>query len=405
MHKSLRYTLTLMILLLSGIFADGSDTLSIPRLHHEVTFAASAGYNLPSHGYYRGYNEYSRPIPANSSLHLEYAFGLTSATRLGRLYPGVTQGLGFAASTFYDHSLMGTPIFAYIFQNARILDLNPCLGLNYSWNLGASYGWKENDVTASSWNVYVNVGLWLSWDISKLLTLNLGPEFTHCSNGDTAYPNGGANLMNLRVGLTGHITDSPRFEDRTDILEYESALRQKTFAGRMSYDLILAGGWRAGKVTGEAYALINRPFPFFALNLVPQYHLNRYFAVGASLDLLADRSADIHDVIVDPKTREVLSYAQPPLHRQMAAGLSFRGDIKMPIFTVGLGLGGFVLGGGKSLKGLYTMFTLKTFVTDRLFLNVTYRLSSRNYTHNLMYGLGWRFSSAICLSSRKAGRN
>jgi hypothetical protein len=75
----------------------------------------------------------------------------------------------------------------------------------------------------------------------------------------------------------------------------------------------------------------------------------------------------------------------------MAAGLSLRGDITMPIFTVGAGFGGFVLG-GDTLRGLYTTFTLQAFVTDRLFLNVAYRLSTLNYTHNLMYGLGWRFN-------------
>lgn len=392
MYRHVRYSLTFIVLLLSGFFADGRDTLHMPGLHHDMTLAVSAGYNIPSHGYYRGYNESSRPIPANSSLHLEYAFGFTPATRSGRLYPGVTQGLGISVCTFYESALMGTPFFAYIFQKARIFDFSPCLGLGYSWNLGASYGWKENDLTASPWNVYVNVGLRLFWDISRRLTLDVGPEFTHCSNGDTAYPNGGANLMNVRVGLTGHMTESPHLNDRGYIREFESGLRQKTFAERMTYDLILAGGWRAGKVTGDEYALINRPFPFFALNLVPQYHLDRHFAVGASLDLLVDRSADIHDVILDPETGEVVSYSQPPLYRQVAAGLSLRGDIKMPVFTVGAGVGGFVLGGGKSLKGLYALFNLKAFVTDRLFLNVTYRLSSRNYTHNLMYGIGWRFN-------------
>ena len=48
-------------------------------------------------------------------------------------------------------------------------------------------------------------------------------------------------------------------------------------------------------------------------------------------------------------------------------------------------------GNTDSLKGLYTTFSLKDFVSRRLFLNVTYRLSSRNYTHNMMYGIGWRF--------------
>lgn len=88
---------------------------------------------------------------------------------------------------------------------------------------------------------------------------------------------------------------------------------------------------------------------------------------------------------------EVVSYKLPDLARQTAAGLSLRGDITMSVFTIGAGFGGFLLAGTDSLKSLYTTFSLKAFVSRRLFLNVTYRLSSRNYTHNMMCGIGWRF--------------
>jgi hypothetical protein len=159
----------------------------------------------------------------------------------------------------------------------------------------------------------------------------------------------------------------------------------------MSYDLVLCGGWRAGKVTSGAYALINEPFPFVALNFAPSYRFNRYFSVGASLDLLADRSAGIYDVVEDDATGQVISYELPNFTRQSAAGLSLKGDITMSVFTIGAGFGGFLLAGTDSLKSLYATFSLKTFVSKRLFLNVTYRLSSRNYTHNMMYGIGWRF--------------
>ena len=392
MRRLLSHIVTTMVLLLSAFHADGSDSLTVRRLHHDVTVAASAGYNLPSHGYYRGYNPLKKPIPANTSLHLEYGFGFTDATLQGRLYPGVTQGLGISALTFYSPELMGTPLCAYKFQNARIYDFKPGLGLDYSWKLGASCGWAKSGLIASRWNISVNLGVFMTWDISPKWTLGFGPEFTHYSNGDTSYPNGGANLMNLRVGLTGHIVENRSTGDRSDIVEYESRLRSKSFAERVRYDLILTGGWRAGKVSRDIYAIMNQPFACFGLNFMPMYQLNRNFSVGASLDLLADRSANLYDIVFEEPSNDVKSFSQPPLHKQMAAGLSLRGDITMPIFTVGAGVGAFVCPNGQSLRGLYTIFTLKTFVSERLFLNVTYRLSALNYTHNLMYGLGWRFN-------------
>jgi hypothetical protein len=381
-----RYILVTLIFLSAALSAAGRDSL-----YHDISFAASAGYNLPSHGFYRGHNPSGRPIPANTSYHLKYAFGYQPGTRPGSLYPDVSQGLGIAALTFFEPSIMGTPVQVYIFQNVRLLDISPEVGLNYAWELGGSFGWHRNDIVASRANIYVNVGLMFSWDMSQLWTLTLGPEFSHYSNGDTKYPNGGANLINFKIGLTAHAVPENGAVDRKVAREYESELRQRRFAERIEYDLVLFGGCRAGKVTDGTYALINETFPVFGLNFMPSYRLNRYFAAGASLDLLADRSANLYDVVEGEEIDEVLSYKQPSIASQIAAGVSVRGEITMPIFTVGIGVGGFVLGNGNSLSGLYSTFCLKTFMTDHLFLNVSYRLSARNFTHNMMYGLGWRF--------------
>lgn len=386
MKKGARYIFMILIFLSAAVSAAGRDSL-----YHDVSVAASAGYNLPSHGFYNGYNPSGKPIYANTSYHLKYAFGYQPGTRMGDLYPGVTQGVGMAALTFYEPALMGTPVLGYVFQNVRLIDIAPGVGVDYSWEFGGSYGWKQNDIIESRANIYVNVGLRFSWDMSKFWTLHLGPEFSHCSNGDTRYPNGGANLINFKVGVTGHAVPAKGSGEKSVAREYESDLRERPFADRMEYDLVLFGGWRAGKVTRETYALINEPFPFFGLNFMPSYRLSRHFSAGASLDLLADRSANLYDVVKDSDNREVLSYKQPSMGKQVAAGVSVRGEITMPIFTVGIGVGGFVLGNGNSLRGLYSTFCLKTFMTEHLFLNVSYRLSARNFTHNMMYGLGWRF--------------
>ena len=391
MRHFVRHIAGLIVFLSVSLSASGRDSLDVSKLYHDVEVAASGGYNLPSHGYFNGYNPLKKPLYFNSSLHLKYGFGFQPGTRLGALYPDVTQGVGFAAGTFYSHELMGSPVFAYIYQKAKFMELAPALNLNYSWDLGASYGWKQTELIATRANIYINVGLILSWDINRHWSLDFGPEFTHCSNGDTKYPNGGVNLFNMKVGVTGHIVPEMDRADRTVIDQYENQLKQKSFAERMEYDLVLYGGWRAGKVVGLKSYVINEHFPFFGLNFMPLYRINRHFTAGASVDLLADRSANIHDVVYDVDTKLVLSYSQPSLAKQAAAGISIRGEITMPIFTLGVGAGYFVLPAGNSLKGIYTVFCLKSFVTEHLFVNISYRLSTQNYTHNMMYGLGWRF--------------
>lgn len=382
MFRYFRHILISIVFLTAGLSLSAKDSTDMRKLYHNVGMAVSAGYNLPSHGYYNGYNPLDKPLRANSSLHLKYSFGFQPGTRLGDLYPNVTQGIGVSGCTFYSHELMGTPVFAYIFQNAQLFQLEPDLSLDYFWELGGSYGWKQTALIATRANIYINVGLMFNWDMSEHWSLNFGPEFSHCSNGDTKYPNGGANLFNLKVGVTGHVVPQSSAVDKKVMSEYDK---------RIYYDLVLFGGWRAGKVTGRKSYVINDKFPFFGINFMPLYRIDRHFSAGASLDLLADRSANIYDVVYDRETKIVLSYSVPSMYQQIAAGLTIRGEITMPIFTVGVGFGGFVIPAGNSLKGFYSTFSLKTFVTDSAFLNISYRLSAQNFTHNMMYGLGWRF--------------
>lgn len=391
MPRIFRYIIILIVSLPVALSASGRDSLYVRKVYHNIGVDISAGYNLPSHGYYRGYNPLEKPINANSLLHLKYSFGFEPETWLGSMYPNVTQGFGLACCTFYSHELMGTPVIAYIFQNVPLVQLKQGFRVDYAWELGGSYGWKQTELIATRANIYVNVGLKLSYSLTDCLSMNIGPEFMHFSNGDTKYPNGGSNMFNLKLGLTGQILPKQGKSDPRVIEEYENELGTKTFAERMEYDIILSGGFRAGKVTGISAHVINHHFPFFCLNFSPLYRLNRHLSAGVSMDLLADRSANLYDVVYDRDLKQVVSYSQPGINKQIAAGLSLRGDITMPIFTIGAGVGAFILPAGDSLRGIYAVFSLKTFMTDRLFFNVSYRLSTKNYTHNMMYGMGVRF--------------
>ena len=165
----------------------------------------------------------------------------------------------------------------------------------------------------------------------------------------------------------------------------------RTFAQRMSYDMIIYGGWRADRFLegGEIY-IINKVLPIFGLNFQPQYHLNRHFAVGLSLDVQADSSLNLYDG-VKGENNQVVSYSRPPFWQQLEVGVSARGEIRAPIFTIGVGVGVNMLNTGYDSSRLYATFSLKAFLTKRLFLYVGYRFNSTQYTHNLMYGLGMRF--------------
>ena len=360
--------LTFLILAASADKAFCRDTTLFHDLTHRITAEFRPVYNMPTHGFYRGWNDYGKAIPMASSAHLKYSFSLNPGSRLGRLYPTAYQGIGAAVHTFYNHQITGTPVILYLFQGSRIADLGRHISLDYEWNLGASYGWKVNKVVGSRWNIYINVGLPFTWHISPTWDLSFGPEYTHFSNGDTKFPNGGANTVGLRLGLTGRI-NAPKKETAPGkaLVGREPDMKDKTFSDRMFYDLCFYGAWRADRYTDDFHlVIVNKAFATGGIYFNPMYRFNRYFSAGASLDLMMDRSSG------------------------EACGMSVRGELTMPFFSINLGAGYNILRTDNDLAGFYTTYNLKAFVTDRVFLNIGYRLSSVMYSHNLMFGIGVR---------------
>jgi hypothetical protein len=158
----------------------------------------------------------------------------------------------------------------------------------------------------------------------------------------------------------------------------------------MTYDIVAYGGWRADRfIENGDFHLINEALPLGGINFQPTYHLNDYFGLGASLDLQADSSLNLYDGVTDDEGYTI-AYSRPPLWQQLETGISLRGEVSAPIFTVGVGIGFNMLRTGYDYSPIYTTFSLKAHLSERLFLYIGYRFNSTQYTHNLMYGIGIR---------------
>lgn len=83
----------------------------------------------------------------------------------------------------------------------------------------------------------------------------------------------------------------------------------------------------------------------------------------------------------------------PPAKKQMALGLSARGEFVMPYFTVGIGLGANVLHGGGNMKSFYQILALKIDVTRNSYLHIGYNLREFHEPNYLMLGIGYRFNN------------
>ena len=160
----------------------------------------------------------------------------------------------------------------------------------------------------------------------------------------------------------------------------------------ISYDIVLYGASKRKEVIkpDEAY-LAPGSFGVLGFNFNPMYNFHQYFRAGASLDVQYDESANIKEYEADYNDQAEHRFYRPPFKEQLAVGLSVRGELVMPIFTINVGIGYNVYHKCTDTQGMYQILALKTSVTRNLFLHVGYQLSKFKDPNNLMLGIGYRF--------------
>lgn len=388
--KSLASAIVMMAELLPlAAQENGGDELT-----HRVGIEMKGAWIAPSHGFFRGENGAGKRLDKSGSLHLKYSFQFPGSSRYGAMFPTAYQGIGLAWNTFFDKAELGAPAALYVFQGARIASLGERLSLDGEWNFGASFGWKPYDeqhnsfnrVVGSRVNAYIDAALLLSWRPLPGLTLNAGVDITHFSNGNTTLPNSGVNTIGARIGAVYNVARTPMKSIRKEAV-------QESFR-RFTLETIFYGALRAKgfEYEGSGYLLDGR-FAVAGINIAPMYRFTRCFQAGVSLDVQYDESANLSGHLagmVSEGTGMSPRFYRPPLSEQVAAGLSLRAELVMPIFTIGVGLGRNVLYKGE-LGVFYQMATLKTDVGGNAFLQIGYRLDNFHDPSNLMIGLGWRF--------------
>lgn len=360
---------------------------------HRIGLDIRPGYVVPTNSFLEGDNLQQKIIEQSLSLHLKYAFQFSKDSNLGRMYPHAYQGIGVSYNTFYCPAELGNPVTVYAFQGAPIVRFSPRLSFDYEWNFGASFGWKkydeqynpQNEVIGSKINAYINLGFLLNWQFHPQWKLAAGVDFTHFSNGNTHYPNGGLNIIGGRVGIVRTFGD-------TDNASEGIVPKRLFIKPHVSYDLMLYGATRKrGFVKDNVPSLVPGSFGIAGLNFAPMYNFNNYFRAGLSMDAQYDESANIKDYKLEGSYSDDLKFHRPPFREQFAVGLSLRAELVMPIFSINAGFGRNLIGSGEDAKGFYQILALKTYVTRHLFLHVGYQLKEFKDPNNLMLGVGYRF--------------
>ena len=375
------------------IIGQRNDSVSHPLIRHQLGFDVRPGYIVSTHSFLQGDNAQQKKIDQSLSFHFKYAFRFSKESNLGRLFPHTYQGIGISYHTFFSPAELGNPVSVYAFQGSRIAQLSPRLSFDYEWNFGASFGWKKyhpgtnayNYVVGSKINAYINLGFLLNWQLAAEWQLTAGIDLSHFSNGNTQYPNAGVNTVGGRIGLVhtfganaGTVMSGRRTTQR--------------IKPHISYDIVLYGASkRKGVIKPDEAYLAPGSFGVLGFNFNPMYNFHQYFRAGASLDVQYDESANIKEYEADYNDQAEHRFYRPPFKEQLAVGLSVRGELVMPIFTINVGIGYNVYHKCTDTQGMYQILALKTSVTRNLFLHVGYQLSKFKDPNNLMLGIGYRF--------------
>ncbi|MDE6331230.1 MAG: acyloxyacyl hydrolase [Muribaculaceae bacterium] len=342
-----------------------------------------------------GGNEMGKHISSSLSVNIRADLSFDKTTREGLLYKGLYQGIGLGTTTFFANRLLGTPVSAYVYQGAPFLYFNNRLSLGYEWQFGAAFGWKhynqetasDNAVIGTSVTAHMALGLKLQYTLSDRWQMSVGLSANHYSNGNTSWPNGGVNHIGASIGIAYAIntpTETAAAPDRS--------LTEEADKGRWFYDITVYGAWRKRAVSIGNPAepqLCPGKFGVAGFQFSPLRSLNRWIAVGPSLDFQWDESAGLAPYWVDGTFADMIKFRRPPFGRQISVGLSAHAELTMPIFAVNAGIG-YDIVNPKGDKAFYQSLTLKTFITKNLYINTGYRLGSFKEPQNLMLGIGIR---------------
>ena len=387
-----------VIFSITGIIsAENKDTTSFLQKHrfvHRVGIDIRPEYIIPAHKFFKGENEKMKPIRNSFSSHIKYSFQSHQGSEMDRIFGGAYQGIGLAYFTFGEKKSLGNPIAFYMFQGARLANLNTQVSFNYEWDFGLSAGWEPHDFSTNSYNViigskvnaFINTNLYLNWILSQKFDLTTGVTLTHFSNGNTQFPNVGLNSVGLNAGLIYNFNRNNRLLPKTSYWHIPE------FPRHISYDLLLFGSFRRkGVANGEERIASPHSYTVLGFNFAPMYNIGYKFRGGISLDGFYDGSNNVYipPYIVGTSPK----FMKPPFREQLALGISGRAEYVMPYFSVNLGMGINVLGRGEDVKTLYHILALKINTTRHTFIHIGYRLQDFDNPSFLMLGIGLRFNN------------
>ncbi|MCC8147216.1 MAG: acyloxyacyl hydrolase [Bacteroidales bacterium] len=383
-----------MFLILSCLVASAGDSIQI-KTPQFITVNTNEGVVFPTNDFVAG--EYK--IPHYSSYSIKYGFSARGDDWEDYAYGMPYMGLSLYFANFYREKDLGRPFSLYLFQGAQLYTLKPKLTLHYEWNLGSSFNWKyydpfdnpRNVAVGSSVNIHVGANLYLKWKLYKSFDLHLGAGVTHFSNGASTLPNKGLNMASMFVELVYN------FNTNEETPRLKGKITPPSYKKHKVHDLMFLISSRHAKVdtlgTGLASEFTQRKFKVLGVSYSYMFSNSYRYKWGLGVDGIYDESSGMTSWRErHPESGQTFDRVKlGDFPDRFSLGLSVKGEMMMPAYSVFANLGYDIIHGNKRDKRFYQILGVKVYLRNNLFATFGIRATNFGKAQFLYWNLGYTF--------------
>ncbi len=378
------------------MFAQRMDSIAIKHDKKPLflTVNLTEGGILPTEDFI----SHSGKMPLYTSSAVKFGVSPTGTQWQDIAYGMPYYGVGLYYADFHRSYDIGRPFSVFFLQGGLIGHFKRYWSLNYEWNLGVSFNWKpydvntnpENIVIGSKVNVHVAGMLYFRWRLNPYFDLHMGAAITHFSNGASRLPNSGINTVSPFVELKYNINPAPQN------FPVDNNLRPPLVKPHLDYDVSFTMSSRQARIEEDvdfAFRYLDRNFQVFGFSFSPLFVRNYKYKWGPSLEVVYDESAGIElSQEVNPLTNQLYErviFASFP--KKLSVGLSVKGEISMPRFSLFAQFGIDLLHANKSDKRMYQIAGIKLYLIDQVFATFGIRADKFSRAQYLYWNIGYTF--------------
>ncbi len=299
----------------------------------------------------------------------------------------------------YFSKYYGQPFSVYFLQGARLSQLNAKVSLNYEVNFGVSFNWNHYDyyrrpgllAIGSGIDVHLAGSLYFKWDLSRRWDIRSGLGFNHFSNGALRTPNYGANALSGFVEVACKLGAPDNGAPDRWLSEYP------VFKRRWVHELSFQLATRTLKLDATESQQMNlrdkyprKYFSVVGFSYSPMFWFTRRFMIGPSLEVVYDESAAA--VIRGGVNEDTHRYDEwvkfAPVSKRFSAGLSVKGELVMPGYSVFANIGYDICTKNKRDNRLYQIYGMKVYLYRSLFAAIGVRSTNVSQSKYLFLRVG-----------------